>query len=114
MEALAVLPALLALMVATLAALGYALHRLAEANNSAIHLRHRPCPYCGQRLDASWSHCPMCGAMLRPAAPASMRHGTAAVASGHPSSSVERDAGVTALPIAGDAAHAIADLERVE
>ena len=116
MDALAVLPALLALMVATLAALGYALHRLAEANSSgdAPLSPAWPCSYCGQRLNASWSHCPMCGAALWPATSASMSEDTAAVESGHPGSSVERNAGTAALPIAGGSAHAITDLERVE
>lgn len=96
MDALTIFPALLALMVATLAALGYALHRLAEANNNgdAPVSPTWPCPHCGQRLDVAWSHCPMCGAELRPAAPASMSHDTAAVESSHPGSSpIERDAG---------------------
>ena len=66
MDALAILPALLVLMLMTLAALGYALHRLAAATNSgdAPLSLDQPCPHCGQRLDAGWRHCPMCGAAL--------------------------------------------------
>ena len=66
MDSLAILPALLVLMLVALAVLGYALHRLAAANTHGdppLPL-DGPCPRCGQRLDAGWMHCPMCGAAL--------------------------------------------------
>lgn len=73
MDALQIFPALLALMIATLAALGYALHRLDEApNRFAVPLAPAgQCPQCGQSLVVGWRHCPACGMLVQFVAPLS-------------------------------------------
>ena len=71
MDTLHLFPALLALMIATLAALGYALHRLEQSpnqRNSSSLLTHQ-CSQCGQRLAVDWRHCPECGLLLQPLIP---------------------------------------------
>ena len=63
MDATAIFPVLLAFMIATLSALGYALHRLAETPHrlSPPPAPAAHCTQCGRSLDRSWSHCPGCG-----------------------------------------------------
>jgi hypothetical protein len=73
MDALQIFPALLALMIATLAALGYALHRLDEVpNRFAVPLTSAgQCPHCGQNLAVGWRHCPACGMLVQSIGPLS-------------------------------------------
>ena len=79
MDTLQIFPALLALMIATLAALGYALHRLEQLPNqpNASSPPTLQCSQCGHRLAIGWRHCPGCGMPLQPTAtfPGTARHG---------------------------------------
>ena len=71
MDALQIFPALLALMIATLAALGYALHRIEQPLNqpTASSLQIRQCSQCGRPLAVDWRHCPACGLSLQSPSP---------------------------------------------
>ena len=64
MDAMTLFPALLALMVAALTGLGYALYRLANTSSQftlpPTHMQ--PCARCGGSLGSGLSHCPLCGA----------------------------------------------------
>ena len=73
MDALQIFPVLLALMSATLAALGYALHRLEQLPNqpNASSLPTLQCSQCGHRLAIGWRHCPGCGMPIQSVAPLS-------------------------------------------
>ena len=64
MDAMTLFPALLALMVAALTGLGYALHRLANtASQFTLPPTHmQSCARCGGSLIGGLSHCPLCGA----------------------------------------------------
>ena len=64
MNATNLFPALLALMIAVLTALGYALHRLANTSSQFTLPQTRvwPCAHCGGNLAGGLSHCPLCGA----------------------------------------------------
>ena len=63
MDAMTLFPALLALMVAALTGLGYALSRLANTSSQftlpSTHMQS--CTHCGERLVRGLSHCPLCG-----------------------------------------------------
>ena len=71
MDTLQIFPALLALMIATLAALGYALQRLEQSpkQRSTLSLLTRRCSQCGQHLAVDWRHCPECGLLMQPLIP---------------------------------------------
>jgi hypothetical protein len=64
MDAMTLFPALLALVVAALTGLGYALYRLANTSGQftlpPTHMQR--CDSCGGGLVGGLSHCPLCGA----------------------------------------------------
>ena len=66
MDAMYIFPALLALMIAALTALGYALQRIGtttlQAGSSSIP--QRACLECGQWVGADAKRCPVCGRSL--------------------------------------------------
>jgi len=63
MDAMALFPALLALMVVTLTGLGYALDRLASTSGQFMlpptHMQS--CTRCGGNVVVGIRHCPLCG-----------------------------------------------------
>lgn len=65
MDALDIFPALLALMITTLTALGYALHRIEQSPNQSNDLPIRQCSRCELPLAVDWRHCPECGLPLQ-------------------------------------------------
>ena len=66
MDAIYIFSALLALMIAALTALGYALQRIGDTSYrlSGPPTSGRPCPQCGQRVNAGAKRCPACGTSL--------------------------------------------------
>ena len=66
MDAIYIFPALLALMIAALTALGYALQRIGDASFrlSGSPTSGRLCPQCGLRFNAGAKRCPACGTSL--------------------------------------------------
>ena len=73
MDALQIFPVLLALMIATLAALGYVLHRFDEVPNrfALPPTSVGQWPQCGQNLAVGWRHCPACGMLVQSIGPLS-------------------------------------------
>ena len=66
MDAMYIFPALLALMLAALTALGYALQRIDTTSSlsDSLSIPYRVCPQCGQRVNAGAKRCPACGTSL--------------------------------------------------
>ncbi|MEO7910440.1 MAG: hypothetical protein ABIV47_12400 [Roseiflexaceae bacterium] len=73
MDAMTLFPALLALMVAALTGLGYALYQLANTSGQftlpPTHME--PCTRCGGSMVGGQSHCLLCGAAHEPLTEAS-------------------------------------------
>ena len=70
MDALYLFPALLALMIAALTALGYALQRISDTSQQfrSSSIPHQACLECGQLLDAGAKRCSACGTLSQPVA----------------------------------------------
>ena len=67
MDAIFIFSALLALMIAALTALGYALQRIGDTSYklSGSPTSGRLCPQCGQRVNAGAKLCPACETSLQ-------------------------------------------------
>lgn len=113
MDAVTISPALLALMLAMLTALGYALQRISAARNDAdapLPPAH-PCPTCGQALAVGLDRCPLCTTAQLLTTHARTAYGAAMVEPRQPEPSSRLGANRTEPLVAEGIARAGAELE---